>query len=56
VLGAASFVNATGVHPEVLENIAGSLLSVEFYLLVASPMLPAPSVKSFQRDFLAIRP
>jgi hypothetical protein len=40
VLGAAPFVNATGVHPEVLDNIAGSLLFVEFYLLVASPYLP----------------
>jgi hypothetical protein len=32
VLGAACFASATGVHPEVLENITGSLLSVEFYL------------------------
>jgi hypothetical protein len=56
VLGAARFASTTGVHLEVSEDIVGSLLSVEFYLSVASPMLPVPSVKSFQHDFLAARP
>ncbi len=38
-LGAARFVNATGVYPEDLKTIAGSLLSAKLYLLVASLVL-----------------
>jgi hypothetical protein len=54
-LGAARFINATGVHPEVLEVIPASLFSAEFYLLEARLVPTCAIHEVFECGFLAIR-
>src|SRR4051794_34193841 len=54
-LGAAGFVNAASIDPEVLAGIFTGLISAEANLVIASLALPNTFQKILEGDFIAIR-